>query len=134
MNNNSNKYTSHEIRYLDYISEFTTDIQYIKWKNNTVSGTFSETHMYALDTDVPLIADEQKSDSTLNDVLADTSLDPQKFLAPLSNRTLYRDIILSRSHVPPSLRRLVFEHLHGLSHPNNEPQSNWSQNVLCGLI
>lgn len=46
MNNNSDKYTSHIIRYLDYISQFTTDLCYVEGKNNTVANTLLWTGLY----------------------------------------------------------------------------------------
>lgn len=135
MNNNTDKYTSSKIRYLDYISQFTTDIQYVKGKNNTIADTLLQTHLYVLDIDVLRIRFLFISYQILNNMLADTSLNLQKFPAPLSNRTLFCDVKFSlfKPHVLPSLR-LAFEHLHGLSHPVNKPQSSWLQNVLCDLI
>lgn len=39
MNNNSDKYTSHKVRHLDYISQFTTDLSYVEGKNNSCQYT-----------------------------------------------------------------------------------------------
>lgn len=51
MSTNLDKYTSREIRYLDYISQFTTDIRYIKGSDNTVADTLSRTEMFIVHTD-----------------------------------------------------------------------------------
>ena len=82
MHNNSDKYTAHEFRHLDYISQFTTDLRYVKGENNTVADTLSRTELNTLDSDIfnqDLVADEQKSDSTLPGVLSDTSLTLQEY-------------------------------------------------------
>lgn len=124
MNTNSDKYTSREIRYLDYISQFTTDIRYIKGTDNTVADALSRTEIFHLtetqSLSQDLIADAQETDITLKQVLSDTSLDLQKCPAPFSNKALYCDIKsnVPRPYIPPSLRRQVFDHLHGLSHPS----------------
>ena len=71
MRTNSNKYTARDIRHLDYLSQFSTDIRHVKGKDNTVPDTLSWTEIHALDKDVlsqDLIAKEQKSDSTLQEV------------------------------------------------------------------
>ena len=88
MQNISDKYTACELRHLDYISQFTTDLRYVKGENNTVTDTLSRTEPNAVDNDIlsqDLIADEQKCDSTLPRVLSDTSLALQEFPAPFSN-------------------------------------------------
>ena len=77
MYNSSDKYTAREIRHLDYISQFTTDLRRIKGENNTVADTLSKIELSTLNKDIlnqDLIADRQKSDSTLQGVLTDTSL------------------------------------------------------------
>ena len=123
MRTNSDKYTAREIRHLDYLSQFSTDIRHVKGKDNTVADTLSRTDIHALDNDVlsqDLIAKEQKSDSTLQEVKTNTSLKLQEFPVPLSDGRLYCDISQAnpRPYVPPALRKQVFRHLHGLSHPS----------------
>ena len=121
MQNSSDKYTARELRHLDYISLFSTDLQYVKVENNSVADTLSRTELNAVDNDIlrqDLIADEQKCDSTLPRVLSDTSLALQESPAPVSNKTVYCDVKLGspRPYIPPQLRKRVFRHLHGLSH------------------
>ena len=80
--------------------------------------------MHALDNDVlsqDLIAKEQKSDSTLQEVKTNTSLKLQEFPVPLSDGRLFCDISQEQPKAlcpPPALRKQVFRHLHGLSHPS----------------
>ena len=41
LSSHSNQYTPHQIRHLDYISQFTSDIRYVKGSNNTPADTLS---------------------------------------------------------------------------------------------
>ena len=47
----SDKYSPHETRHLDYITRFTSDIQYIKDEANIVVDTISRTSIYAISTE-----------------------------------------------------------------------------------
>lgn len=123
MNVSADKYTSRETRHLDYISQFTTDIRHVKGKNNTVADTLSRTDVNTLDNDIlsqELIADKQKDDTTIPDLIKETSLKLQEFPCPFSDKTLFCDTALDtpRPYIPPSLRKKVFLHLHNLSHPS----------------
>ena len=119
---NSDKYTAREVRHLDYLSQFTTDIRHVKGKDNAVADTLSRTDMHSI-VDNPLsselIAEEQLTDPTLKDALK-TSLRLKKYPVPASEAFIYCDTTLNnpRPYVPPSLRRQVFQHIHGLSHPS----------------
>ena len=119
----SDKYTAREIRHLDYISQFTTDIRHIKGVDNVVADTLSRTSIHACTMD-PIshekIAEEQKSDPTLDDVKKNTSLQLQLCPVATSSSQFYCDTSMSspRPYVPPSLRRQIFQHLHSLSHPS----------------
>ena len=44
--NSSDKYTARELRHLDYISQFTTDLRYVKGENNSVADTLSRTEHF----------------------------------------------------------------------------------------
>ena len=48
MSMNSDKYTAREIRRLDYLSQFSTDIRHVKGKDNIVADTLSRTEIHAL--------------------------------------------------------------------------------------
>ena len=106
MSTNSDKYTAREIWHLDYLSQFSTDICHIKRKDNKITDTL------ALENDIlsqDLIANEQKSDSTLQEVKTNT-LKLQEFPEPLSNGRLYCEISQAnpRPYILSPLRRQVF--------------------------
>lgn len=84
-------------------------------------GEGQRAEIQSLQTDIlsqDSIAVKQKSDPTLQDMLSKTSLKLQEFPAFFSNDTLYCDTSLAspRPYIPPTLRRQVFQHFHGLSH------------------
>ena len=69
------KYMPRDTRQLDYISQFTSDIQYIKGSDNIVVDTLSCSTIQSIDSvdlNFELIANEQRKDATL-DKLNDTS-------------------------------------------------------------
>lgn len=68
MNNKSEKKHFRQDKLFKLYMHFTADILYVKWKNNNVPDSLARKHLYVMDTDVStqvLIADEQKSDSSL---------------------------------------------------------------------
>lgn len=119
----SNRYTTHKIRHLDNVLQFTSDIGYIRGADNTVTDTLSQANINEL-REGPLsqnqIAASQESDTTLPNVFANSSLGLKEFSLPFNNKTFLCDVTLyhPRPYIPPVLRRQVFEYLHRLSHPS----------------
>lgn len=123
MNNSSDKYTSREIRHLDYISQLITDLHNIKGENNALANTLSQTGINTLNVD-----------TLSQDLIVKIRLHPMrcssrhflgaflKFPAPFSDKMLYCDVKLCfpRPYISPILRKLVFRHLHRLSHPSKQ--------------
>ena len=118
---NTEKYTSRDTRQLDYISQFTSDIQYIKGSDNIVADTFSRSTIQSVDSvdlTFELIVDEKRKDATL-DKLNHTSLQLKEHPVPFETKTILCDAKTgySRPYIPPSLRKRLFTHFHNLSHP-----------------
>lgn len=121
MNCSTDKYTPAENRYLDFISQYTTDLRHIKGQQNIVADALSHTDITAITDDTlshDLISDEQKSDSTLTEILSNSSLTLKDCPVPFGNKTLYCDTTLTnpKPYIPPTLRKQIFQHLHNLSH------------------
>lgn len=114
MSTSFDKYTSHKIWNLKYLSQFSTDIWHVKGKDNAVADMLSWTGIHSLETN------EQKSNSALQDVLMNTSLKLQKFPAFFRNDTLYCNVSLAnpRPYILPKLWKQVFQHLHRLLYPS----------------
>ena len=110
---------------LDYISQFTTDIQYITGCNNTVADTLSriesvDMQTTALNNLLIRIAQEQKSDTELtSNCDSNLALSLKLTKLPATNLSLYCDSTTNspRPFVPKSLRQEIFNTLHNLSHP-----------------
>ncbi|PIK40396.1 pol polyprotein [Apostichopus japonicus] len=126
LKSSSDRYSPREIRHLDFVSQFTSDIRHISGKNNVVADALSRADISGLDmsaSDTPVdleqIATEQKNDSEL---LRLQSSSPERFKEvplPSSAGTLICDT--SKGHprpfVPEKFRRLIFDKLHSMSHP-----------------
>ena len=127
----SSKLTPHQIRHLNFILQFTTDVRHIKRSDNAVADALSRIEANALHSDsadavFPLtvdfkdIAAAQQHDTELQQLQSSsTSLQLQSVSLPTSNITLVCDMStgVPRPYIPSELRRTVFDALHLLSHP-----------------
>ena len=124
---NSKNLSPRQCRYIDFISQYSTDIIHIPGSNNVVSDCLSRTQCNALFTDLsPVsnheIAVEQGRDSSLQQWIANNN---QASGLTIENRTLHDSKSLLgdtstgnfRPLIPQNLRRKIFDILHSLSHP-----------------
>ncbi|UYV73826.1 K02A2.6-like, partial [Cordylochernes scorpioides] len=112
------KASPRQLRHLQYISQFTTDIKYIKGTDNIVTDALSRVD--ALTTiDYEEIAKEQTGDSELQNLISkNTSLKFKQ--CPLqSGKLLWCDVSTNniRPFIPIKFRMMVFRNFHELSHP-----------------
>ncbi|GBM30033.1 Transposon Ty3-G Gag-Pol polyprotein [Araneus ventricosus] len=106
-----------QARQLNYISQFSTDIKYIKGENNIVADTLSRvTEVSSIDYDQ--IADAQTQDEELKSLKTITSLNLKQYPLPLG-KYLWCDTSTSKipPYIPQAFRKQIFHHIHGLSHP-----------------
>ncbi|CAH8612991.1 unnamed protein product [Schistosoma curassoni] len=118
----SDRYSPRECRHLDYISQFTTDLRHIQGKSNCFADALSRIQMNAVTLpvlDLPAMAAAQANDPSYTKAPHSTSLQYQEVpLVTTSGTTLCdTSTCLPRPIVPSAYRRLVFDALHGLSHP-----------------
>lgn len=110
-----------QFRHLDLIAQFTTDIRHISGKDNVVADTLSRVEDITQPVDFEMLAEAQKTDSELQQLLEGTpsSLQLRRVQNPSSGLHLYCDDnnSLVRPFVPERLRRRVFDSLHSFSHP-----------------
>lgn len=109
-----------QYRHLDFISQFTTDIQHVSGKDNTVADALSRVDELSEPVDFEKLAKSQEADQELTSYLNDEcSLRIKKILIPGSRTELYCDVSTStpRPFIPKSMRKQVFDSLHSLSHP-----------------
>lgn len=123
MGSSTNNRLPHEQRYLNYISNFTTDIRHISGSSNTVADALSR--VATISTPSPIdygqLADDQVGDNELQSLLASTtSLKLELRQTPLTPKALYCDVSIPgkvRPYVPGQHRQQVLQYLHGVSHP-----------------
>nr|VZH93452.1 unnamed protein product [Spirometra erinaceieuropaei] len=112
-----------EIRQLDYISQFTSDIRHMDGSSNEVADALSRpsvAHQLSPGTDLAEMATEQRRVcSPCDDDVSGLQL--QDLPLTTGNGTILCDVSTTshRPFVPPSLRRKFFFSLHHLSHPGS---------------
>lgn len=110
-----------QFRYLDFISQFSTNIHYIPGKDNTVADALSRIEELTISPlDYQLLARAQETDTELQELLQNGStLKLEKVRLPDSNHLVFCDVStsISRPFVTLEHRRQTFNMLHNLSHP-----------------
>lgn len=113
----------HEQRYLNYISNFTTDIRHISGSKNTVADALSRVAAISTPSliDYEQLAIDQAGDSELASLIASaTSLKLELRQTPLTPKALYCDVSIPgkvRPYVPKQYRHQILQYFHGVSHP-----------------
>lgn len=110
------------LRQFDFIAQFSTEIIHISGQENVVADALSRRNQINMPVSLEnsKLQQKQKEDDELRTLLQNTtSLRLQK-LALDNNITLYCEIANGsiRPYIPKSLRRLVFNSIHGLALPN----------------
>ncbi|CAH8508541.1 unnamed protein product [Dicrocoelium dendriticum] len=118
----SDRFSPRETRHLDYISQFTTDIRHVDATNNAVADAMSriDLHHFSRQTvNLEDIAAHQEDDPEFADLKTNASLKFSQLPIVNSDSKVYCDLSTGkpRPFVPQQFRKLVFDHLHGLSHP-----------------
>ncbi|PIK35199.1 pol polyprotein [Apostichopus japonicus] len=121
------KHSPREIRQLDFISQYTTDIRHIKGTENLVADALSRSRLEHISTssipttvvDTDNIALTQTTDDELESLRKSSSLQFLDVPIPMTERTIACDIStgIPRPYIPQSYRRQVFDSVHSLAHP-----------------
>nr|VZI12561.1 unnamed protein product [Spirometra erinaceieuropaei] len=115
------RYSPREVRHLDYISQFTADIRYVRGSDNVVADALSRPDINTLTSDFDLerLADLQTADESIADLRTSTTLQLRDAPLPASPGTILCDWSTGtpRPVVPLSYHKVVFDHFHSLSHP-----------------
>lgn len=121
----SDKASPRQLRHLDYIGQFTTDIRHVSGKENIVADALSRIgEINTLDTlDFNVLADQQTSDDELANMLKDEKsvLQLKKITLPDTDKAVYCDVstIRVRPFITKQLRQQAFNVVHQLSHPGS---------------
>lgn len=117
----ADKASPRQLRHLDVVGQYTTDIRHISGIDNVVADALSriESVEVGKDLDYEAIAREQISDTELSNALTSTSLSLKLFSVPNTNEQIYCNINGSviRPYLPEKYRKYVFNSLHNLAHP-----------------
>ncbi|KAG5887224.1 hypothetical protein JTB14_010805 [Gonioctena quinquepunctata] len=119
---NSETSSPRQTRYLDYISQFSTDIRHISGNKNVVADALSRISTINLEstTDFTTWEKEQSNATQLQKLLhRNTSLVLKKMNIPDTNFNITCDISTNniRPYVPESFRKEIFNKIHSMSHP-----------------
>lgn len=118
------KATPRQFRHLDFISQFSTDIQHVSGKDNVVADALSRvdeisTISFKSFFDYEKIAELQYKDEELKRYRQKkkSSLCLRKI--SFRSTTIWCDLSLGRPRpfIPHALRKAAFDHVHRLSHP-----------------
>ena len=136
----SDKHSPRQIRHLDYISQFISDIRHVKGADNLAADALSRIGAYALQVTQPLVLDfnemaaAQQSDLNLLQLRNfHSSLTLKEVPLPMSDTTIVCDVStgVPRPFVPLKFRRSVFD---SLSHLASMKHRSWSLLGMFGLV
>ncbi|GFS77053.1 transposon Tf2-8 polyprotein [Trichonephila clavipes] len=119
---NSDKCSPRQIRQLDFISQFTTNIVHIPGSDNIAADVLSRVSAITFPSqiDYDCIAETQQTDQELHTLIASgTSLELKKVTFPNSSTEIMCDLSTgtARPYIPKQHRQDVFSAMHNLSHP-----------------
>ncbi|BHF70471.1 hypothetical protein SprV_0301352200 [Sparganum proliferum] len=124
LRSHTDKLNPREIRQLDYISQFTSDIRHIDGSRNEVANALSRPSIAHLHLSpgidlAEMAAEQRRVGSPCDEDVSGLQL--QELPLTTGNGTILCDVSTPshRPFVPPSLRRKVFSSLHNLSHPGS---------------
>lgn len=113
------KSSPRQARHLEFIAQFTTDIQHVSGKENVVADALSRVNAIEKAVGLEELAQEQQADEELKAILAsDKGLRLSKVPLPETAVGIFCDnsTPLGRPYVPGVLRRRIFLTLHNLAH------------------
>lgn len=118
---NSNSISPRQLRHLDFISQFSTDVRHVSGAENVVADTLSRIQQIAEPSlDFHDLALAQKDDAELQALMTN-----DRCSLKLQKLTLSKDLEIMcdasyqkiRPYVPLKFRKSIFKSLHNLSHP-----------------
>lgn len=119
----SGKASPRQVRQLDFISQFTTEIVHVNGHENIVADALSR--IAAIDCPVIIstedLAEGQQQDKELQEILnGKTCLKLKSFTLTGSTYPLYCESSEEaiKPYIPRTLRRRIFDSVHGLAHPS----------------
>lgn len=119
--------SARQIRYLEYISQFTTDIRHVPGDQNVIADSLSRINVINFSSSINYsdLAKDQQSDLELKEYLdnkVETGLDLKFMSFPAFDAQLVCDTKNDslRPFITLAFRKPVFESVHNLSHPGTK--------------
>ncbi|KAK9885262.1 hypothetical protein WA026_010760 [Henosepilachna vigintioctopunctata] len=110
-----------QFRYLDFISQFTTDIRHIAGSDNVAADALSRIEELHTSVDYEALAKSQQTDDELANLIEHetSSLKLRLIKIPGTTHELWCDVTKSapRPYVTTSFRKIAFDSVHRFSHP-----------------
>lgn len=124
-----------QVRHFKYISQFTTDMQFIKGVDNIVANTLSRVDSMNPAINCEKLAKAQTDDAELAQLLKERTTELQLTIVniPETTTSLYCDVSqgTQRSFVTTCFRRQVFKSLHDLAHPGTKATTKLTRRCLA---
>lgn len=116
------KCSPRQIRHLEFISQYTTDIRHVSGSENVVADALSriEAITFGGKIDLQALADAQKTDVELQTLLKGTTgLNLKQMQIEPGSPPVCCDVATTklRVYLTPEFRRSAFEQVHNISHP-----------------
>lgn len=116
------KASERQLRQLDYISQFSTDIVYVKGEDNAVADALSRINTISMPTALSsdTIYKAQRDDKELQDLIKNPSSLNLHELEVEPNVKIFSDIStgIVKPYIPAPLRKTVFDIIHNAAHPS----------------
>lgn len=118
---NPDKASPRQLRHLDYIGQFTTDIRHVAGSDNVIADALSRIETITSKIDLELIATSQRNNFELEQIInnPNSTFKLTKMAVPNTDLTMFCDISTNyvRPFIVENLRKPIFELLHNLAHP-----------------
>ena len=119
------RHSPRQVRHLDFISQFTSDLRHVQGSANTAADALSRLDTNALHTantpvvDFQELARAQANDPDLPKLREDSSLRLESVPFLSEGISIVCDVSTGRQrpYVPQRFRRTIFDSLHSISHP-----------------
>lgn len=122
-NQKLSKSSARQVRHLELISQFTTDIRFLPGTKNVVADALSRIHSINMcsSVDYDKIAQDQSSDVELQNLLKEqaTGLTLKHVTVPSCKNKLCCDVTENsiRPYIPKDWRKRIFDEIHNIAHP-----------------
>jgi len=122
------KASPRQARQLDWIAQFASEIRHVSGHQNVIADALSR--IETVDASVLVSTDEPATEQATDEELrtlrqGGNSLDLREINLPDAKLPLFCDVSEGtiRPYVPKTLRRRIFDAVHGLAHPNGKATS-----------